>query len=316
MVSLYGQKVKGIIVKSKKILFSGGNIMRVNLKKTSILIAFLLSLTGCQAQIGKPDNTPNGQGQNQGQVKPNNPPTLDDFAFGNGAGYMRGWNAPNSGTGTPMNNGGAGNGQPNPNGMGAGNGMGMGQGSGQGFQNNDILTQKLTDIKAVENLSDLEKSDLAFMREEEKVARDFYIAMYDKWKQKSFDNISKSEQFHMDAMKFLLDRYKIEDPVGTNGNGVFKDKKLQELYDGLIKEGNTSLEVALKLGAKVEEVDINDLKKSIANTKAEDLKLAYDYLMSASENHLRAFTNNLNRFFNITYTPQILSKEDFDKIVK
>ncbi|MFN4150875.1 MAG: DUF2202 domain-containing protein, partial [Candidatus Sericytochromatia bacterium] len=101
-----------------------------------------------------------------------------------------------------------------------------------------------------------------------------------------------------------------------NGNGVFKDKKLQELYDGLIKEGNTSLEVALKLGAKVEEVDINDLKKSIANTKAEDLKLSYDYLMSASENHLRAFTNNLNRFFNTTYTPQILSKEDFDKIVK
>lgn len=286
--------------------------MKVNLKKTAILLVSLFSLASCQAQIGKPDNTPNNS-QNQGQVKPNTPPLLDDFAFGNGAGYMRGWQSPNnSNTGTPMNNGSG------PNGMGGGSGIGMGQGfgMGMGYPNNDVLNQKLATLKSADSLSDQEKSDLIFMREEEKVARDFYISMYEKYKQRSFDNISKSEQFHMDAMKLLLDRYKLEDPVGTNANGVFKDKKLQDLYDSLIKDGNISLENALKLGAKVEEVDINDLKKSISNTKAEDIKIIYDYLLSASENHLRAFTNNLSRFFNATYTPQVLSKEDFDLIVK
>lgn len=286
--------------------------MKVNLKKTAILLVSLFSLASCQAQIGKPDNTPNNP-QNQGQVKPNTPPSLDDFAFGNGAGYMRGWQAPNnSNTGTPMNNGSG------PNGMGGGSGIGMGQGfgMGMGYPNNDVLTQKLSTLKAADSLSDQEKSDLIFMREEEKVARDFYISMYEKYKQRSFDNISKSEQFHMDAMKLLLDRYKLEDPVGSNANGVFKDKKLQDLYDSLIKDGNISLENALRLGSKVEEVDINDLKKSISNAKAEDIKLVYDYLLSASENHLRAFTNNLSRFFNVTYTPQVLSKEDFDLIVK
>jgi hypothetical protein len=202
------------------------------------------------------------------------------------------------GSGTPMNNGSGSN------------------GSGSGYQNNDILTEKLATLKIANSLSDQEKNDLLFMREEEKVARDFYISMYEKHKQKSFDNISKSEQFHMDALKLLLDRYKLEDPVGNNANGVFKDKKLQDLYDGLVKDGNVSLESALKLGAKVEEVDIKDLKSSINNTKSEDLKLIYDYLLSASENHLRAFTGNLTKFYSITYTPQVLSKEEYDAIVK
>lgn len=279
--------------------------MKMRFKSTMLLV--LLTLSACQSQIGKQDsNTNNTQGQNQGQIKPNTPPTLDEFAFGNGAGYMRGWQSPNNNSGTPMNNG---NGS---NGMGAGQGTGM----SSGYQNNDILNEKLSSLKIADSLSDQEKNDLLFMREEEKVARDFYIAMYEKYKQKSFDNISKSEQFHMDALKLLLDRYKLEDPVGNNSNGVFKDKKLQDLYDGLVKDGNVSLESALKLGAKVEEVDIKDLKTSINNTKSEDLKLIYDYLLSASENHLRAFTGNLTKFYSITYTPQVLSKEEYDSIVK
>lgn len=183
-------------------------------------------------------------------------------------------------------------------------------------QNNDFFTEELKAIKVSDSLSEQEKNDLVFIREEEKLARDFYKAMFDKWKQRSFDNISKSEQFHMDAIKILIDRYKLDDPVGNNNNGIFKDSTLQELYNNLIKEGSISLENALKIGAKVEEIDIKDLKKSINNTKLDDLKLVYDSLMSASENHLRAFVSNFNKFSKTKYEQQILSKEEFESIVK
>ncbi len=57
------------------------------------------------------------------------------------------------------------------------------------------------------------KSDLIQLREEEKLARDVYLYLYTHWNQWIFSNIAKSEQQHMDAVKGLLDKYDIEDPV-------------------------------------------------------------------------------------------------------
>jgi len=51
------------------------------------------------------------------------------------------------------------------------------------------------------------------MREEEKLARDVYLTLYETWGQKIFSNIASSEQTHTDAVKTLLSAYKIEDPV-------------------------------------------------------------------------------------------------------
>ena len=42
-------------------------------------------------------------------------------------------------------------------------------------------------------LSPEEKADLVYMREEEKLARDVYLAMFSKWGKTIFSNISKSE---------------------------------------------------------------------------------------------------------------------------
>ena len=71
------------------------------------------------------------------------------------------------------------------------------------------------------DLTDSEKYWLTYMREEEKLARDVYIFLYDKWGSQIFNNISVSEQTHMDAIKTLLDRYGIPDPVADKGPGVF-----------------------------------------------------------------------------------------------
>ena len=57
-----------------------------------------------------------------------------------------------------------------------------------------------------------EKSNLLFMYEEEKMARDTYLYLYQKWQLVEFENIQKSEQSHMNAVENLLIKYKIDYP--------------------------------------------------------------------------------------------------------
>ena len=50
---------------------------------------------------------------------------------------------------------------------------------------------------------------MQFMREEEKLARDVYLKLNEKYQSvtKTFKNIAESEQEHTDAVKALLDKY-------------------------------------------------------------------------------------------------------------
>jgi hypothetical protein len=51
---------------------------------------------------------------------------------------------------------------------------------------------------SVSQLSPQEAESLLFMREEEKLARDVYITLYEQWNNQVFANISNSEQRHME----------------------------------------------------------------------------------------------------------------------
>jgi hypothetical protein len=115
----------------------------------------------------------------------------------------------------------------------------------------------------MEELSDSEVVGITYMREEEKLARDVYTYLYDKWNIITFNNISKSEQAHMDVIKLLIDRYELTDPVGDNGYGVFTNTDLQTLYDQLVDDGSVSEIEALKVGALIEEVDIKDMDEEL-----------------------------------------------------
>jgi hypothetical protein len=158
-----------------------------------------------------------------------------------------------------------------------------------------LLLMSMTSVGFVQavTLTDAEKSWLTYMREEEKLARDVYIFMYDKWGSQIFNNISGSEQTHMDAIKTLLDRYGIPDPAAGKGLGVFTNQDLQDLYNALIEDGRASLVEALKVGVVIEETDIGDLNAGIATTKRKDIKTVYSNLLQGSLNHLKAFVSNL-----------------------
>jgi len=157
-----------------------------------------------------------------------------------------------------------------------------------------LLVMTVTSIGFVQaaSLSDEEEDWLTYMREEEKLARDVYARLYATWGKSIFNNIRASEQKHMDAIKTLLDRYGVVDPVTDDTVGKFTEK-FQTLYNELILAGSVSLIDALKVGVFIEETDIDDLEKAITSTTHRDIKKVYTNLMNGSYNHLAAFCSNL-----------------------
>jgi hypothetical protein len=179
-----------------------------------------------------------------------------------------------------------------------------------------LFTVAISNMLYAQVITDKEKASVLRMREEEKMARDVYMIMNDKWDHQVFSHISESEIYHMSQMKLWVDKFSLDDPVTRNNDkrGVFTDQSLQKLYDELTASGLQSKEAAFRAGAKVEEVDILDLKAALAETSNTDLQSTYKYLIHASENHLRAFVRNLEAL-GINYTPVVMTQTVFEEIM-
>ncbi len=190
---------------------------------------------------------------------------------------------------------------------------GKGRQGGGGRQGQPDEHESLPQIQTG-SLSADETESLIFMREEEKLARDVYQALYSQWGIQTFQNIATSEQVHMDAVKVLLDRYGLTDPAATQA-GVFANPDLQALYDQLIARGSRSLVEALKVGAAVEEIDILDLEKRLTQIDNMDIQQVFNNLLNGSKNHLRAFSSALQVQTGETYYPQYLSNEVYQAIM-
>ncbi len=178
-----------------------------------------------------------------------------------------------------------------------------------------VLSDTMTSDTISTFLLEEEIHGILFMREEEKLARDVYLALYEIHPLRPFLNISKSEQAHMDAIKYLIDTYELIDPVADNPEGVFQNDMLQTLYDELIETGSSNEVEALKVGALIEEIDILDLQHELDSTVVnEDVSRVYQNLLSASENHIRAFVRVL-AINGVEYVPVKLEQELFDAIM-
>ncbi|MEZ4897480.1 MAG: DUF2202 domain-containing protein [Saprospiraceae bacterium] len=166
-----------------------------------------------------------------------------------------------------------------------------------------------------EPVSPAELAGLLWMREEEKLARDVYLTLNETWNRQVFDHISTSEQSHMDGIRFLLEKYHIEDPVVTDDIGHFSNPVLQTLFDSLSGAGSNRVVAALETGAWIEELDLLDLEDRMEMTDNQDILLVYDNLMKGSRNHLRAFVRNLE-MEGVTYLPQLLTEEQYLAIIQ
>lgn len=154
--------------------------------------------------------------------------------------------------------------------------------------------QQQQDCPLVNSSLSVEDADsLMYMRQEEKLARDVYQAMdalYGDEGVTVFANIAASEQQHLDAIGNLIDKYDLDYPDGDSQAGVYADAQLQQLYDGLIARGSSSLAEAYQVGIDIEVIDIADLQTAIDATDNAAVAQVYSHLLAGSQNHLEAFT--------------------------
>lgn len=164
-------------------------------------------------------------------------------------------------------------------------------------------------------LSDEEEADLLYMREEEKLARDTYLTLYELWEFTTFSNIASSEQMHMNAILKLLKKFNLTDPAAGTEIGEFTNDDLQALYNTLIALGQTSGLDALKVGGIIEETDMHDIRAAIERSQNEDIDAVYESLLCGSRNHLRSFAQSIVALTGVPYVAQVLTQAEVDEIL-
>ena len=180
--------------------------------------------------------------------------------------------------------------------------------SAQMLQMDEVIAQT-----PAETLSPQEVQSLLFMIEEEKLARDVYEALYDKWGLRAFANIARSEQTHIDAIAGLIERYDLDNPL-QEGEGSFTDPELASLYDDLLAQGSRSIQEAVKVGMTIEDLDIKDLMEDIEASDNDDLRIVYQNLLKGSRNHMRAFYRQVQRY-GTSYDVQYINDELYAAIL-
>lgn len=171
-------------------------------------------------------------------------------------------------------------------------------------------------LTAVTNLTAVEIDGLLYMREEEKLAHDVYITLYEMWGLPVFSNIAASEQMHTESVLALLNQYNLADPASGLGLGEFANPALQALYNQLIAQGSQSAIDAILVGGLIEETDILDLETHLAETAQASILQVYENLLSGSANHLSSFASQYTRQTGAAYEGQLLSAEELAALLQ
>lgn len=187
----------------------------------------------------------------------------------------------------------------------------------------DVTTVKSSELSVFSDPSSIctydgvltaaDSASLMAMREEEKLAHDVYVTFYETYGETIFQNIANSEEMHTSAVLNLINGYGLSDPA-LEGVGNFNDPAFADLFIQLTAEGAVSLVDALKTGAKIEDLDINDLMGLLDETENSDLQKVYLSLLRGSGSHLRAFVTALASLGE-SYEPQYISTETYDEIL-
>jgi hypothetical protein len=162
-------------------------------------------------------------------------------------------------------------------------------------------------------LTDADLTSLTKMKEEEKLARDVYSALYQKWGSEVFARISSAENNHLNAIVRLLQNYDLPDTL-IGEAGAFINADIQKLYTDLTTKGSESVVDAYKTGALIEEMDLKDLGNEISAGVNENIVMVYENLERGSRNHLRSFYSQLTSL-GAVYSPIYISQTNYDQIV-
>jgi hypothetical protein len=171
-------------------------------------------------------------------------------------------------------------------------------GSNNNYTTNNNLGTAVSDnsIKKVGvPLNSQVKKSLAYMYEEERLAKEVYLSVYKKQPVRQLYQIAtNSETRHINAVKDLARKYGVK--VYPQQVGHYKNPHIQELFNRLYAKGIRSQKDALEVGCIVEVTDINDLNKYIAQAQksgARDVLHTYIFLRRGSYKHYWAFDRGL-----------------------
>ena len=170
------------------------------------------------------------------------------------------------------------------------------------------IEQTVQDNAAAEGLTDAQKYTLAYMWNEEKLAKDIYLALNEDFPANVLYNIpTNSETKHQQAVEDLIQKYDInitnlvdyteaysEAELRAFEPGRYGIQAIQDLYDALYLKGSQSLQDAYEVGCMVEVTDINDLDEDIEIAEGvEDLTATFNFLRDGSYTHYWAFDGAL-----------------------
>ena len=161
---------------------------------------------------------------------------------------------------------------------------------------------------ATGTLTTEQKYTIAYMWNEEKLAKDVYLALNALTPSQTLYNIAtNSETQHEASMQSLAQKYDINvfnltdfsggyDEAGMNAlaAGQYSIPEVQALYDQLYAKGSGSLQAALEVGCMVEVTDINDLDRDIQVVADHaDIVQVFSFLRQGSYNHYWSFDRAL-----------------------
>lgn len=176
-----------------------------------------------------------------------------------------------------------------------------------------LAAPSLASENATINLTKEEMNGLLYMSDEEKLAGDVYDAFYRRWNLLTFSHIESEERDHEGYLRTFLRRCGMDHP--NKGIGEFNNTSTQKLYVKLVQKGNSTLENALEAGSMIEELDISDLEKYMAQTEKVDLRGTYQILLNGSENHLRIYVSTLKRH-GFVHVPIYLNQTRYTEIMR
>ncbi len=210
-----------------------------------------------------------------------------------------------------------GNGNNNSSYQGQGNGNGNAQGTGHTDAQHSNAGAFDASQYPTSTLTQDVKDALAYMGNEERLAYDVYMNLYNYHLEngneiRQFTNIAtRSEIKHVEIVQDLVRKYNlnpedttnVENPVATKDiafedmpMGKYDVASIQELYDMLYAKGIQSTQDALEVGCMVEVTDVNDLDRWILKAQeanAQDVLDGFQILIEGSYNHYWAFDKGL-----------------------
>ena len=123
---------------------------------------------------------------------------------------------------------------------------------------------------------------LNYAIQDEYLAKAEYLYIIDKFgSNRPFTNIIKAEKKHIEMLMSIFNQYNISVPIDTAANHLIKISSVKASFQAGIQ-------------AEIENIDM--YKLFLNQTLPSDVRVVFERLMKASQNHLKAFNKALNRY--------------------